>query len=216
MKKIGILGSGIVAKTLGNGFLKHGYEVMLGSRDASKLSDWKSAGGASAHVGSFAEAAAFGELVVLAVKGEAALDALALAGVQNLSGKTVIDTTNPIDHSRPPVNGVLPFFSEINHALMERLQAAFPDSHFVKAFSCVGNPFMVNPSFPEGKPSMFICGNSEHAKQQVSHILNQFGWNTEDMGKVESARAIEPLCMLWCIPGFLQGKWNHAFSIVRA
>lgn len=216
MKKIGILGSGIVAKTLGNGFLRHGYEVMLGSRDVSKLAEWKASGGQHAHTGSFADAAAFGELLVLAVKGDAALDALGLAGAQNLTGKTIIDTTNPIDHTKQPVNGVLPFFSEINHSLMERLQAAFPDTHFVKAFSCVGNPFMVNPTFPGGSPSMFICGNSDHAKQQVSQVLSQFGWNTEDMGKAESARAIEPLCMLWCIPGFLQGKWNHAFTVVRA
>jgi predicted dinucleotide-binding enzyme len=98
---------------------------------------------------------------------------------------------------------------------MERLQKIAPTANFVKSFSCVGNALMVNPQFPGGKPSMFICGNDEQAKATVCEILNQFGWDTEDMGKVEAARAIEPLCMLWCIPGFLRNDWNHAFKMLK-
>jgi hypothetical protein len=215
MKKIGILGSGAVAQTLGNGFLKHGYEVMLSTRDTSKLGSWKEKGGAHAHVGSFEEAAIYGDIVVLAVLGRVAADVLESAGPQNLLGKTVIDTTNPIAEA-PPENGLLKFFTDLDEALMEQLQERFPEIHFVKSFSCVGNPFMVNPSFKDGKPTMFMCGNNIHAKEEVYTILEQFGWDIADMGKVEAARAIEPLCMLWCIPGFINNQWSHAFKLIKA
>jgi hypothetical protein len=151
---------------------------------------------------------------VLAVKGNRAVQALALAGPDNLSGKTIIDTTNPIEDA-PPVNGVLPFFTDFNQSLMEDLQRQFADAHFVKAFNSVGAASMVNPQFKGGKPTMFICGNSDPARKQVTEILDQFGWETADMGKAEAARAIEPLCMLWCIPGFLRNQWTHAFKLLQ-
>ena len=211
--KVGILGSGTVSQTLGSGFLKHGHEVMLGTRDASKLADWaaKNEGG---KVGGFAETAAFGEVVVLAVKGTVASDALRAAGAGALAGKVVIDATNPIADA-PPQNGVLRFFTNLDESLMERLQREVPDARFVKAFSSVGAYCMVNPEFAGGKPTMFICGNDDAAKKTVTAVLDQFGWETNDMGKVESARAIEPLCMLWCIPGFLNSDWKHAFKMLR-
>ena len=211
--KIAVLGSGVVGEVLANGFLKHGYQVMRGSRDAAKLSAWKSTAGAKASTGTFMDAAKFGDVVVLAVKGTAAESALKLAGIDHLKGKTILDATNPIA-DLPPINGVLQFFTEMNSSLMERLQKLVPDASFVKAFSCIGNPFMVNPSFPDGKPTMFICGNDAKAKIQTKEILSQFGWETEDMGSVEAARAIEPLCMLWCIPGFLRNQWSHAFKLL--
>lgn len=214
MKKVGIIGSGIVARTLGNGFLKHGYEVMLGTRDAAKLADWKAQGGNNARTGSFEETAKFGEIIVLAVKGSVAAEAIEQAGPQNLQWKTVIDTTNPIADAAPE-NGVLQFFTDFQESLMEALQERFPEVHFVKAFSCVGNAYMVNPTFAE-QPTMFTCGNNDAAKAQVHEILKQFGWGIEDMGKDTAARAIEPLCILWCIPGMREGKWNHAFKLVRA
>ena len=214
MKKIGILGSGIVGQTLASGFIKHGYEVMIGTGNAAKLAEWKAGAGEKANTGTFADAAAFGELVVLAVKGTAAEEAIMRAGSSNLSGKTVIDATNPIAEL-PPDNGVLRFFTSLDESLMERLQKANPDVHFVKAFSCVGNSFMVNPQFPGGKPTMFICGNDDVAKTDVKLILDQFGWDVEDMGKAEAARAIEPLCMLWCIPGMLRNQWTHAFKLLK-
>jgi len=215
MKKVGIIGSGIVAQTLGSGFIKHGYEVMLSSHDVSKLSDWKENGGAHASVGSFADAAKFSNLLVLTVKGSAAEEAIEQAGPQNLNFKTVIDTTVPIDEL-PPENGVLRFFTSLEESLMERLQERFPDVNFVKAFCSVGNARMVNPDFKEGKPSMFICGDNDQAKAEVSGILKILGWEVEDMGKVEAARAIEPLAMLWCIPGFLHNQWTHAFKLLKA
>lgn len=211
--KIGILGSGDVAQTLGNGFLRHGHAVMLGTRDAAKLSGWLKEN-PSARVGTFAETASFAEVAVLAVKGSVVAEVLRAAGIDRLAGKTVIDATNPIADA-PPVNGVLRYTTEINSSMMERLQKEFPAAHFVKAFNSVGNARMVNPTYRAGKPTMFICGNNDAAKKTVTTLLDQFGWETADMGKVEAARAIEPLCMLWCIPGLLQDEWTHAFKLLR-
>ena len=211
--KIGILGSGDVAQTLGAGFLKHGHAVLLGTRDSAKLADWvkRNPNGRS---GSFSEAAKFCDVLVLAVKGSVAAEAVRAAGVANLEGKPVIDATNPIADA-PPVNGVLKFTTNLDESMMERLQREFPGVHFVKAFNSVGAASMVNPQFKGGIPTMFICGNSDAAKQTVTGILDQFGWETADMGKVEAARAIEPLCMLWCIPGFLRNEWVHAFKLLH-
>jgi 8-hydroxy-5-deazaflavin:NADPH oxidoreductase len=211
--KVGVLGSGDVAKSLAGGFIKHGHQVMLGTRDAGKLKDFVGQH-KGAQVGTFADAAKFGDVVVLAVKGTVALDALKAAGATNLAGKPVIDATNPIADA-PPENGVLKFFTDINQSLMERLQSAFADAHFVKAYNSVGNARMVNPQFPGGKPTMFICGNDDKAKATVRGINEQFGWETADMGKAEAARAIEPLCMLWCILGFTQNEWTHAFKLLH-
>ena len=211
--KVGILGSGMVAKALASGFLNHGHEVMLGTRTPSKLGDWVEQH-KNATAGSFADTAEYGDLVVLAAKGTIAAEVLRLAGAANLAGKTVMDVTNPIA-DEPPDNGVLKFFTSLDDSLMERLQREFTDIHFVKAFNSVGNACMVNPQFSGGQPSMFICGNDETAKQTVRTIVSQFGWEVEDMGKAEAARAIEPLCMLWCIPGFLHNDWSHAFKLMR-
>ena len=213
MKKIGIIGSGPVAKALGNGFLKYNYEVMLGSRDLSKLASCKETGGGNAHTGTFAQVAEFGDVIVLAVKGSVAAAAIEAAGPQNLQWKTVIDTSNPIADA-PPENGVLKMFTTLDESLMEQLQTQFPEVHFVKAFNSIGNGFMVNPPFPQ-KPTMFICGNNDASKNEVKHILDLFGWETADMGKDTAARAIEPLCMLWCIPGMLRGEWTHVFRLMK-
>jgi len=211
--KIGVIGSGDVAKTLGGGFLKHGHEVAMGTRDPAKLADWGKAHPRS-RIGTFAEAAQFGQVVVLAVKGTVAADALRLAGAANLAGKTVIDATNPIADA-PPVNGVVSYFTTFGDSLMERLQREFGAAHFVKAFNSVGAACMINPQFAGGKPTMFIAGNDAAAKKTVTEILIQFGWETEDMGGAEAARAVEPLCMLWCIPGFQRNDWVHAFKLLR-
>ena len=211
--KVGVLGSGDVAKALAAGFIKHGHQTMLGTRDTAKLAEWRR-GNPKAQVGSFSEAAAFAEVVVLAVKGSAAADALRAAESKNLDGKLVIDACNPIADA-PPTNGVLKFFTSLDESLMERLQREFPKAHLVKAFNSVGNAQFVNPQYKSGRPTMFICGNDDSAKLMVAQILEQFGWETADMGKVEAARAIEPLCMLWCIPGFTRNEWTHAFKLLR-
>jgi len=212
--KVGVIGSGVVGQTLAAGFLKHGHEVAIGAREPAKLEEW-SAKHPGAHAKSFAEVAAFGEVVVLAVEGQVALEALKLVGPRALEGKTVIDACNPIGGG-PPVNGVLSFFTPMNESLMERLQKAYPGARFVKAFNSVGAAQMVNPQFAGGRPTMFICGNDAGAKKTVAEICNQFGWDCEDMGAVEAARAIEPLCRLWCIPGVGKGDWSpHAFKLLR-
>ena len=210
--KIGVLGSGIVAQTLAAGFLKHGYETMVGTRDRSKLAEWNRAN-PKARLGSFSETAAFGDVVVLAVKGLASAEALRAAG-DNVSGKVVIDATNPIADA-PPENGLLKLASSLDGSLMERLQREFPRVRFVKAFSSVGYFHFVDPQFGGVKPTMFICGNDGAAKTIVTEILDRFGWEAADMGTVEAARAIEPLCVLWCIPGLLRNEWNHAFKLLK-
>lgn len=221
---IGVLGSGLVGETLANAFLDAGYNVMRGSRDPSKYLKWledhsrQPGKGASAKAGTFGEAAAFGDVVVLAVKGEAAISALELAGTEALKGKIVIDTTNPIaGEGVPPQHGVLPYFSSINHSLMEDLQAKFAEARFVKAFSSVGHNLMYKPRLEGGlRPTMFICGNDTQAKEVVTLILDEFEWDVEDCGSAEAARAIEPLAILWCIPGFAKNEWTHAFKVLRA
>ncbi len=215
MKKVGILGSGQVAKALASGFVRHGYEVMLGTRDVTKLAEWQTTAGNQVRVGSFEEAAKFGDLIVLAVLGRAAQEVIHMAGIAHLDGKTIIDTTNPIAEV-PPEDGVLKYFTGPDESLMEQLQDRYPAMHFVKAFNSVGNAYMVDPQFKEGRPTMFICGNNADAKQEVKGILYKFGWEPEDMGKAAAARPIEQLCVLWCLPGFLNNQWGHAVKLIKA
>ena len=212
--KIGIIGSGIVGRVLATAFLKEGHQVMLGTRNISKdeVVQWNKEN-TKGKVGTFEETASFGEMLVLATGGSVTLDAIQLAGPENFNGKTVIDTTNPIAAS-PPVNGVLKFFTDLDSSLMEQIQAKIPKAKVVKAFNSVGNALMYQPKL-SATPSMFICGNDAKAKQEVMGILTKFGWETEDMGMVEAARAIEPLCILWCIPGFINNSWMHAFKLVK-
>jgi 8-hydroxy-5-deazaflavin:NADPH oxidoreductase len=213
--KIGIIGSGDVGRTLGKAFLAEGHGVMLGTRNVAKdeVVKWAAAN-PSGSTGTFAETAKFGELIILATAGSVTEAAVGLAGPGNFSGKTVIDATNPIA-SMPPTHGVLHFFTSLEESLMERIQRLIPDARLVKAFNTVGNVSMYKPVFPGGIPTMFICGNNDEAKKAVTDILTVFGWETEDMGKAEAARAIEPLAMLWCIPGMLNNQWTHAFKVLK-
>ena len=213
MAKVGILGSGDVGKTLAKGFLKHGYQVAIGTDHAEKLAEFKRENPQIETV-TFEQAAQSGDIVVLCVKGTVA-EKIIEKVKRHLSGKTVIDTTNPIADA-PPENGVLKFFTSLEESLMERLQKIAPDAQFVKAFNSIGSGLMINPHFRDNSnPTMFICGNNDDAKRKVYEILEKFGFEIEDMGKAESARAIEPLCMLWCIPGFLRNEWAHAFKLLK-
>lgn len=211
MQKIGVLGSAIVGQTLAQGFKTHGHDVRIGSRTPAKLADFSSQSGIQA--GTFADVAAWADVMVLAVHGAAAEDVLRLAGAENLRDKIVIDTTNPIADA-PPVDGVIQYFTGPNESLMERLQAAYPDARFVKAFNSVGAARMVNPRFASGTPTMFYCGNDADGKAFVAGVLDRFGWQGADMGSIVAARAIEPLAQLWCIPGFRQNSWTHAFAVL--
>ena len=189
--KTGILGSGIVGRVLGSAFIAEGHEIMLGTRNVEKdeVVKWL-AENPGAKAGSFEDTAAFGEMIVLATSGDITAQVIKTAGIQNFSSKVIIDAANPIDHTRPPVNGVLPYFTTTNESLMEQLQNILPEAKLVKAFNSVGNGFMYKPDFGGQKPTMFICGNDEDAKKTVTTILDTFGWETADMGKAESARAI--------------------------
>jgi predicted dinucleotide-binding enzyme len=211
MHTIGIIGSGEVGQTLAQGFKQHGYQVRIGSRNPGKLAEFSRKSGIA--TGTFEDVARFGSLLVLAVKGGAAMEAMKLAGAANTKGKTVIDTTNPITEEKP-VDGVLSFFTTPNSSLLEQLQAANPDARLVKAFNSVGSARMVNPKLKGGPPTMFYCGNDAQARDEVKQILEQFGWEPADMGSALAARAIEPLCVLWCIPGFRQDSWSHAFKVL--
>jgi predicted dinucleotide-binding enzyme len=214
--KIGIIGSGVVGRVLAKSFLQEGHEVMLGTRNTSKeeVVKWKREN-PSGQTGNFTDTAKFGDVLVLATNGTVTEAAIKQAGLDHFSGKTVIDATNPIA-AAPPVNGVLKFFTNLDESLMEKIQRLIPKAKLVKAFNSVGNAFMYKPVFKGGTPTMFICGNDDGAKKTVTEILVSFGWETEDMGKVEAARAIEPLCILWCIPGMLRNQWTHAFKLLKA
>lgn len=214
--KVGIMGSGIVGLTLGRAFLIEGYDVMLGTRDPGKdqVVKWKN-DNPTGQAGTFEEAAQFGEILVLATGGTVVQAVLRLAGYDNFRNKVVIDVTNPIDTTSPPVNGVLKYFTGANESLMQRIQQILPEARLVKAFNSVGNAVMYKPRFKEGRPTMFICGNDEGAKKTVTGILEAFGWEVGDMGKAEAAGCIEQLCVLWCIPGFMQNEWRHAFKLLK-
>lgn len=213
MKRIGMLGSGAVAKALTKGFTEYGYDVCMGTRNKAKLKEWCDENAPKVRIGSFEQAAVFGEILVLAIKGKAAVSALDMAGPANLVWKTIIDATNPLSDDQPE-NGMVQFFTTSDQSLMELLQHIHPKSNFVKAFNSIGSETMVDPHF-ETKPSMFICGDNEEAKIEATSIIEQFGWEVEDMGSAQSARVIEPLCILWCIPGFLRGEWSHAFKLLK-
>lgn len=212
--KIGIIGSGAVGQKLGSAFLAEGHEVMLGTRNPGKeeVKHWKK-DNPKGQCGTFGVTAQFGDVLVLAVGGSVAESAIKQAGISHFNNKVVIDATNPI--GGPPTDGVLSFFTTLNESLMERLQKQLPQARLVKAFNSVGNLQMYKPTVKGGPPTMFICGNDEKAKKTVTEILTAFGWETADMGNVIAARAIEPLCILWCIPGFLHNQWDHAFKLLK-
>ncbi|OQP46643.1 NADPH-dependent F420 reductase [Niastella populi] len=213
--KIGIIGSGAVGQKLGTAFLAEGHEVMLGTRNPGKdeIKIWKKVN-PKGQCGTFGVTAQFGDILVLAVAGAVAESAIKLCGTSHFNNKILIDATNPIK-SGPPTDGVLSFFTDLNESLMERLQRQLPQARLVKAFNSVGNAQMYKPTVKGGPPTMFICGNDDNAKKTVADILTSFGWEIADMGKATAARAIEPLCILWCIPGFLQNQWTHAFKLLK-
>jgi predicted dinucleotide-binding enzyme len=210
--RVGVIGSGSVGQTLARGLKHHGDEARIGTRSPEKLAAFSEA--ERIQVDTPGAVAAWAEVIILAVLGRAAEQALREAGAANLSGKLIIDTTNPIA-AEPPEDGVIRVFTGPNESLMERLQAAFPDAKFVKAFNSVGHGQMVNPSLPGGPPTMFYCGNDDGAKAVVAQLLERFGWDLCDLGTAKAARAIEPLCQLWCIPGFREHSWQHAFRLLR-
>jgi predicted dinucleotide-binding enzyme len=212
--KIGVLGSGAVGQALGKGFADIGHDVKIGSRDPGqeKFKTWITKTGPRASAGSYAEAAAFGELLVLATPWTGTENAIDLSEKRNFAGKVVIDVTNPLDFSAGP-----PPKLALGHtdSGAEQIQRWIRDARVVKAFNIVGNADMVNPKFPGGPPDMFICGNDDAAKKTVTEILTKFGWSTIDLGGIEAARYIEPLAMVWITYGFRTNLWSQAFKLLR-
>ena len=212
--RVGILGSGDVGQVIGAGFAELGHQVKIASRDLSqeKIQSWVKKTGANASAGTFAEAAAFGELAVLATLWDGTEAAVQLAEPKNLVGKVVIDATNPLDFSK----GVPPTLA-VGHTDSggEQIQRWLPQSRVVKAFNIVGNPHMFKPQFPGGPPDMFICGNDEGAKLTVTELLKAFGWPVIDIGGIEASRLLEPLALLWITYFFKTKSVGHAFKLLR-
>ncbi|MGB6499846.1 MAG: NAD(P)-binding domain-containing protein [Thermoplasmata archaeon] len=212
-KRVGILGSGVVAQQLGRGLIRHGYEVMLGTRDPEKLDAWKKEVGAPARVGSFAQAAEYGEFVILATNGGGTETAVGLAGAPSFGTKLVIDATNPLDfsHGMPP--GLLLGTTD---SLGERVQRKIPSAKVVKCFNTVGNARMIDPKFSSGAPPMMICGNDAAAKKRTDELLRELGWSGAlDVGDLQGARWLEAMVPLWVRVGGVLNTWEHIFQAVR-
>jgi len=212
--RVGVLGTGEVGRRLAAGFRGRGHAVTIGSRDPDKpeLRDWLAGEGEGIEAGTFAETAAGGELLVLAVLGDAADDVIAAAGPQNFAGKVVIDAMNPLDFS----GGFPPKLSISGEdSLGERVQRALPEAKVVKAFNTIGNPYFVEPSFSEGRPTMLIAGDDPDAKRTVTDLLADFGWpDTVDIGGIEGSRELEAICIAWVKIGGARGKWDHGFKLL--
>jgi predicted dinucleotide-binding enzyme len=211
--KVGILGSGDVGKALGKGFVAHGHDVKIGSREPAKLDAWLKEIGKHASSGSFADAAKFGELLVLATLGKAVENVIKLAGPEAFEGKVIIDATNPLE-TKP--NQLPELYVGHTDSLGEQAQRWLPKAKVVKAFNTVGNALMVNPKLAGGPPDMFIAGDDKDAKEKVGAICKEFGWGVVDLGGISGSRMLEPLCLAWVTAGILSGKWNHAFKFLRA
>ena len=209
---VGVLGSGVAAQRLAAGFASRGHRVTIGTRDPAKLAEWLDGEGRGVTAGSFPEAAAAGDVVCLAVLGEAAEEL-----VRSLAGKlgdcVLIDSTNPLEYH---AGGPPTLFVGHDDSLGERVQRAVPAARVVKCFNTVGNTLFVDPDLPGGPPTMFYCGDDDAAKTTVCEVLNSFGWESDDLGGIEVSRYLEPLCMLWVMHGFRVGSWNHAFKLLEA
>lgn len=209
--KVGVLGSGDVGRVLAGGFLKLGHEVRIGSRSPEKLKEWAASAGKGASTGTFAEAAEFGDIIVLATHGEGTQSAVEMAGAGNFDGKVVIDATNPLDFS----SGGPQLSIGFNDSLGEKVQRWLPKAKVVKAFNTVGNAHMIDPQFPGGPPTMFIAGNDADAKKLMTQICEAWGWEVADLGGIDASRYLEPMCLTWVLYGIHTGQWNHAFKMLR-
>lgn len=213
--KVGILGTGPVGRALAHGFVTLGYETKLGAREAgnAKAAEWLAAHAGLGSVGTFADAAAFGDVIVVATLGTVLPEVAAAAGPANFAGKVVIDTTNPLDTSRGFPPGLAISGPDSGG---ETLQRALPGARVVKAFNTVNNSLMFQPRFDDGQPAMLIAGNDAEAKATVTRILAEFGWPALDLGDIVSARWLEAMCLAWCMVGLATGRWDHAFKVVHA
>jgi len=212
---IGILGSGKVGQKLGSGFIELGHRVKIGTRDPNqeKIKEWIKKSGDSASAGTFSQAAAYGQLIVVATSWNGTLEAIRMCDPKDLVDKNVIDVTNPLDFSSDGLPKLAVGYTDSTGEIIQRL---LPEANVVKAFNTVGNPHMVHPEFPNGPPTMFICGNNDNAKKTViNEFLTKFGWESIDIGGIEGSRLLEPMAMLWITHYFQTNNVNHAFKLLR-
>ncbi|HMJ00659.1 MAG TPA: NAD(P)-binding domain-containing protein [Gaiellaceae bacterium] len=197
--RISVIGTGTVGKTIGTKLVELGHEVTMGSRSATneQAAEWAASAGAGASHGTFADAAAAGELVFNCTAGMVSLEALGAAGEETLSGKVLVDVSNALDFSR----GRPPTLSVCNDdSVGEQIQRAFPETKVVKALNTVNAGVMVAPASIPGEHDVFVCGNDDGAKAQVSQLLESFGWPAErivDLGDITAARGTEMYLPLW-------------------
>jgi predicted dinucleotide-binding enzyme len=215
--KIGVLGTGMVGRTIATKLVELDHEVMMGSRSADNetAAGWVATAGAGASQGTFADAAALGELVVNCTAGAASLDALAAAGAENLAGKTLLDVANSLDFSqgRPPALGVCN-----TDSLGEQIQRAFPAARVVKALNTMNCEVMVEPARVPGEHDVFVCGDDDDAKARVTRLLESFGWPAErivDLGGISSARGTEMYVALWVRLAGTLGTGHFNIRVVR-
>ena len=212
--KFGILGTGMVGKTIATKLISLGHEVKMGARTENSASalEWVAQNGPRASQGSFMQAAAFGEINVVATAGTTALDVLESAG-DGANGKTMIDISNPLDFSK----GMPPTLSICNDdSLGEQLQRAFPNVHIVKTLNTMAHVVMVNPGLVSGDSDVFVSGNDDYAKGQVIEVLKTFGWKSPlDLGDISTARGTEMLLPIWLRLWGALGKPEFNFKIVR-
>lgn len=213
--KIGILGSGDVGRALGKGLAALGHQVMIGSRHpkAAHLATWKESVGKRASTGNTTDAAKFGELLIVAVNWSGIEEVLHHARPL-AAGKIVIDITNPLE---PATEGDLPQLA-VGHDISggEIVQQLLPDSSVVKTLNIINYAHMSQPTYYEGTPIMFYCGNNPAAKEQVAKILDALGWkDATDLGGIKNSRLLEPLCLLWLTYAKVHNSSEHAFAVLK-
>jgi 8-hydroxy-5-deazaflavin:NADPH oxidoreductase len=217
MKKIGILGTGMVGEAIGTKLIELGYEVRMGSRTANneKAMAWASKNGSSASTGTFTDAAFFGELIVVCTKGEATLSVARSLSQEQVKGKTIIDISNPLDFSKGMPPFLTPELSNTN-SLGEELQGILSGANIVKTLNIVNCQVMVNPGKINGEHTMLVAGNSPEAKNQVTGILKQFGWkDILDLGDLSGARGMEMMLPVWVRIMISLNNPHFGFKIVR-
>jgi len=215
--KVGVLGTGMVGRTIASRLVGLGYEVKMGSREAGneKAREWAQEAGSKAGEGSFADAAAFGELVFNCTAGEHSIAALEQADASNLAGKVLVDVANVLDFSggRPPAVGL-----GTKDSLGEQIQRSFPEAKVVKALNTMNCDVMVDPTKVPGDHDVFICGEDEDAKAQVARVLREFGWPAEhivDLGGISAARGTEGYVALWLNLMGVVGTGQFNIALVR-
>ena len=214
--KIGIIGSGMVGQQLGLGLLKSGHEVKIGTRSPERLNEWRQKAGGKGSVGSFEDAAKFGEMVFLATKWEkgATENAINMAGIKNFASKIVVDVTNPLIFEAEGQPPKMALGYPLSGGAM--VQSWIPQAKVVKAFNIINASIMANPKLKEGTPDLFIAGNDSTAKQAIKDIATKWGWaDIHDLGGIEQSYALEALTMIWIIYAFQHNKWGHAFKLLK-